>query len=450
MPPVPVPVPARITHRQLAAAQPALAPRASMLSRIATAVRANFQPATGGKRITTSEELARELRAGWGTDAGVDVTPHSSMQVAAVYRCVAIIAGTMGMLPWRVYARDGDRETLEPAHPADILLNRTPNRWQTPFQFKQWLGVSQCLRGNAYVFVRKKGGVPVELIPLHPDRMAVRQIGDFDIEYRYTSFLGHQQVFDAAEIMHFRTTSLNGLWGLSPIDAARQAVGIAIAAEKFGARHFGSGVRPTGVIKVGEGVSLTNEQADRLRSQLQDVLGGIDNSHKVAVLEGGMEWQNISMTADEAQYVDSRKFQRSDIAMFFGVPPHMLGDVDKQTSWGTGIEQQGKAFEIYTMLPWLIAAQDTANGRLLGDGEADLFTQFITDALKPVDAATQATAMSTLITSGVLSPNEGRRTLRMNPREDEAGDDYVVPGASRVDSKPGSQPGGGKDAKNGQ
>jgi HK97 family phage portal protein len=421
MPPVPA-------VRQRHAARPGLATRIAQFF-------GAMQPATGGRIITTSQQLAEELRVGQRTDAGVDVSPSSSMQVAAVYRCVSIISGTMGMLPWRVYARDGDRETIQADHPVDVLLSRSPNRWQTPYQFKQWIALCQCLRGNAFAFVARKGGQPVELVPLHPDHMTVEQIGDFDVRYTYTTFDGRRQIFTPEEIMHFRTMSLNGLWGLSPIDAARQGIGLAVAAEKFGARHFGSGVRPTGSLKLPAGTKLSPEAIERLRTDINTILSGVDNSHKVAIFEEGMEWQSLSMTADEAQYVDARKFQRSDIAMFYGVPPHMLGDVDKQTSWGSGIESQGIAFIIYTMLPWLASAQDVANARLFGNGETELFTQFRTDDLTRADLATMANAIATLTNTGAISPNEARRMLRMNPREDAAGDNYVVPGAKAIDAK---------------
>jgi HK97 family phage portal protein len=434
MPPVPA-VRQRTASRQASAARPGI------LSRIGRMFGAT-QPATGGRIITTSQQLAEELRVGQRTDAGVDVSPSSSMQVAAVYRCVSIISGTMGMLPWRVYERDGDRETISPDHPVDILLSRSPNRWQTPYQFKQWIALCQCLRGNAFVFVVRKNGVPVELVPLHPDHMTVQQIGDFDVRYTYTTFDGRRQIFAPEEIMHFRTMSLNGLWGLSPIDAARQGIGLAMAAEKFGARHFGSGVRPTGSLTLPVGTKLSPEAIERLRADINTVLSGVDNSHKVAIFEEGMEWKSISMTADEAQYVDARKFQRSDIAMFYGVPPHMLGDVDKQTSWGSGIESQGIAFIIYTMLPWLASAQDVANGRLFGLDEP-YFTQFRTDDLTRADLATMASAINTLTNAGTISPNEARRMLRMNPRDDAAGDNYVVPGAKAIDAKDKNDPAAG-------
>lgn len=441
MPPVPA---VRDRRRQLAAAQPVLRAQAGVVARFIGAIRAAFQPADGGRRITTSQQLAEELRRGWQTDAGIDVTPSSSMQVAAVYRCVNIISGTMGMLPWRVFQRDGDKETMQPEHPIDILLNRTPNRWQTPFQFKQWIGVCQCLRGNAYVALHKQRGRIIELVPMHPDRMTIEQIGDFDVRYIYTSWDGVRTVFTPDEIMHFRTQSLDGLRGLSPISAAMQGIGLALAAEKFGGRHFGNGVRPSIAIKVPKEVNLTDEQANNLRAQITEVLGGISNSHKVMVLEGGMEAQTLSMTAEEAQYIDSRKFQRSEIAMFFGVPPHMLGDVDKQTSWGTGIQQQGQAFEIYTMLQWLVSCQDTANGRLFTADETDLFTQFITDALKPASLTELATAIKTLVDGRTIVPNEGRRWLNLNPRDDC---DEIV-SAKATDTKGGAAA-GGKGNQNG-
>jgi HK97 family phage portal protein len=443
--------PAPAVRQRRAASRPAADARPGLISRLGRMFGA-IQPATGGRIITTSQQLMEELRVGQRTDAGVDVSPSSSMQVAAVYRCVDIIASTMGMLPWRVFSRDGDRETLAPEHPADVLLSRTPNRWQTPFQFKQWIGLCQCLRGNAFAFVVRQGGVPVELVPLHPDHMTVEQIGDFDVRYTYTSFDGRRQIFAPNEIMHFMPISLNGLWGLSPINAARQGIGLAMAAEKFGARHFGSGVRPTGALKMPAGTKLTSEQIDRLRTDINIVLAGVDNSHKVPIFEDGLEWQSLSMTADEAQYVDSRKFQRSEIAMFFGVPPHMLGDVDKQTSWGTGIEQQGRAFDIYTMSKWLVSAQDEANGALFGANEADFYTRFETDTLTRSDLSVLTASVVSLVNGGVISPNEARRLMKMglNPRDDAAADDYVVPGTKTIDSKaqtvPQTTPNGGKNA----
>ena len=439
MPPVPV---VRPTRRAVAAAQPSQASRVTLIGRLKRAYQAAVQPAGGG-RIMTSEDLARELRSGWDTDAGVAVSENGSMAVATVYRCVSIIANTMGMLPWRVYRREGEngeRETMEAEHPVDVLLSRNPNRWQTPYQFKRWLDVCQCLRGNAYVFVVRKNGVPVELVPLHPDCMSVEQVGDFDVRYRYSSFYGGQQLFDSSEILHFYTLSLNGLWGLSPIAAARQAVGLSLAAEKFGARHFGQGVRPTGAVKLPPGVKLSEEAFTRLRDSIQTILGCVNNSHKIALLEDGLEWQNISMTAEEAQYILSRQFQSGEICKFFGVPPFLAGDIEKNTSWGAGIESQGIGFVVYTMLPWLTSAQDTANARLFVPGdEDDSFTRFDTESLTRPDIGTLSTALKTQIDAGMINPNEARHRLGLNPRTDAAGDDYVVPGKS-IDSK-GAQPG---------
>jgi HK97 family phage portal protein len=438
MPPVPA---LRPTRRAIAAAQPSLAPRASLPTRVWRAVRAAVQPSGGGRIITTSAELARELRAGWETDSGVEVNSSSSMRVATIYRCVSIIADTMGMLPWRVYRRDGDKKTLEPGHPVDVLLARTPNRWQDPFQFKRWIGVCQCLRGNAYVLKAMRAGEISELIPLHPDHMAVEQIGDFDVRYLYTTWDGRRVVFSSSEILHFRALSLNGLWGLSPIEAARQAVGLSLAAEKFGARFFGKGVRPTGVIKLPPGSKLNEEQIKRLREDIQSALGGIDNSHKVALLEEGMEWQNISMTAVEAQYIEARQFQSDELCQFFGVPPFMVGNTQKSTSWGTGLDNQRIGFVIHTMMPRLISAQDTANAALFVPGdEDDLFTQFQTESLTLPDVSTLANSSKTLIEAGVISPNEARLWFNLNPRTDQAGDDFVIPGNKGIDSKAAAQP----------
>lgn len=433
----------RVTARQLAAAQPSQPPRASLPAQVWRAVRAAVQP-SGGGRIITSEDLRQDLAGGWGTEAGVSVSTNTAMTVATVYACIRILANAMAMLPWRVRQRsgeNGERETVVADHPIDHLLYRSPNRWQTPFQFKRWIMECQCYEGNAFAFIRKKNGVAIELVPLHPKCMSVEQVGDFDVRYRYSSYYGGQQLFDSSEIMHFYAVSLNGLWGLSPIQAARQAIGLSLAAERFGSRHFSQGVRPTGVVKLPPGVKLGEEAIVRLRNDIQTILGGVNNSHKIALLEDGLEWQNISMTAEEAQYLQSREFQSGEISKFFGVPPYMVGDIQKQTSFGSGIESQGIGFVGFTMQPWLTSAEQTADSRLFIPGEEDdLFTQFETGPLTRADIGTLSTALKTQIDAGIINPNEARHRLGLNPRTDPAGDDYAVAGKSSIDSK-AAQPG---------
>jgi HK97 family phage portal protein len=391
-----------------------------------------------GGRIVTTRDLERFLGAMAATRSGATVTAETAMRAAAVYACVRILSHTIGMLPLRLYRRTGDREEIASEHPLDRVLAFKPNRWQTPFELKRLLMGHICLRGNAYAFISRSRGRVMELIPLHPDRMRVEQDDELAITYRYRRADGREERYQQAEIMHLRGLSTDGLMGLSPIAAAREAIGLSLQTEAHGARLFANGARPSGVLKTDQ-TFKTQEAVDRLRQQFEDRYAGIDNAHRPLILEQGLEWQALSMTATDSQFLEARKFQRSEIAMFYGIPPHMLGDVDKTTSWGTGIEQQGIGYVTYGAQPHMTNIEQAGYRDLLSQlDQYDHFLRFDATPLVRGDAKSRAEALQIMRRNGVVNANEWRRAEGMNPRTDAQGDDYIV--EANMTAKPGAKP----------
>ena len=377
--------------------------------------------------VTLDDPVWRELLRGSGmeSEAGVFISPDLAMTVSTVYGCVRLISETIGMLPLRLYERDGDSETIAEGHPVDTILFRRPNRWQTPFEWKQLTAAHVALRGNAYSFVSRALGNVQEVIPLNPARMNIWQQDDLTAKYQYTTYAGNYEEFHQTELMHLRGLTTDGLRGISPVSAARNALGLVIQQEKHASHLFTKGAQPIGVLK--HPAKLGAEAIKNIRESFEARFHGIDNAHRTIVLEEGMEWTKVGLNAEETQFLQSRKFSRTDLAMFFGIPPHMIGDVEKSTSWGSGIEQQGIGFLTYTLAPWLTKICETINRDLLREDEQGrFFAQFDTTPLTRGDLGSRVTSLINLVNAGIMSRNEARKDLNMNPRSDPGGDDFTV------------------------
>lgn len=237
--------------------------------------------------------------------------------------------------------------------------------------------------------------------------------------------------------MHLRSLTVDGLLGISPIEAARQAIGTALAAESHSGKLFGSGIQTTGVLK--HPSNLTAEAITRLADSFASRYSGSDNAFRPLILEEGMDWQSIGMNSTDAQFIEGRKFQRNEIAMFYGVPPHMIGDIDRGTSWGSGIEQQGLSFLTHTLMPWLVNIEQATDAFLLGDDAKTYFTDFNTSEMIRIDFAARQAGHKIMRENGVISPNEWRKIEGMQPREDAAGDEYTTTTASKPDNSFGNK-----------
>lgn len=384
---------------------------------------AAVQQKTGGKSISTAHDLEMAIRqASVGSGSGVVVTPETAMRVAAVYASVRLISGAVANLPLHVKQRVSSEVREDRAdHPLWSVLRRRPNAWQTPSQFRRMLQAHLLLRGNAYAMIVRSGGRVVALLPLHPDRVEVRQANDMTLVYEYRRLDGGLVRLPQSEVMHMVGLTLDGVNGVSAIAYARETIGLSLAQENHGATTFKNSARPSIVMK--HPGKLGQEGQENLRASLDAYRSGGESEGKALILEEGMETQALSMTAEDAQWIESRKFSRTDIAMFFGVPPHMIGDTEKATSWGTGIEQQSIGFVTYTLEDHLTTWEETINRDLIPEG--DVYARFNRKALVRGDIKTRQAFYVSMMQWGVYSPNEVRALEDENPRE--GGDIYYDP-----------------------
>lgn len=320
--------------------------------------------------IAIPTELREAISGGVESAAGAMVSAGAAMQVAAVYRCVDLRATALACLPVHVIAEteNGGVGDKVPGHPLARLLGSRPNRRHTSFEFRRLLGTHVLLRGNAYALKVRSGRRLLELLPMHPDRVRVEELDDLTLRYHYTRRNGQEIVLPQSEVFHLRDLSTDGVVGVSKIALMRESVGLAIQAERFGARMFKNGMAVGGALK--HPGKLGPAAVQTLKAQMEDRYAGADNAHKWMVLEEGMSVERLGMTSEDLQFIESRKFQRNEIAMFFGVPPHLIGDVEKTTSWGTGIEQQNLGFLQYTLGGDIAMWEQAIERDLLTEAEA--------------------------------------------------------------------------------
>ena len=370
--------------------------------------------------------VASWFGGGTQTAAGMVVTPETAMQLSAVYACVRILATALASLPVKPYREkaDGGREAVK-THPLYNLLRWQPNGWLTSFEWREMLMGHVLLRGNAYSYKEYRGdGALAALIPLHPDRTTPFWAPNGKVAYRYTDRDGTQHVYLQEEVLHIRGMSNDGLAGMSVIGNLRETIGLTLAAEQFGGRYFGNGTVVSGVLQTDE--QLSDAAYERLKQDWANRHAGVYNAHRPAILEEGLKWQSLTVNPEDAQFLETRKFQVSEICRIFGVPPHMVADVSGSTSWGTGIEQQGIGFVVYALQPWLVRWEQAMKRDLLaGKSSQHLYVEFNVDGLLRGDSKARADFYKALFGMGAISSNEIRAKENMNPVA--AGNRYYVP-----------------------
>jgi HK97 family phage portal protein len=355
--------------------------------------------------------------------SGREITPMSAMQSVAVFACVRVLAESIGTLPLITYKRlDPRGKERAQQHPLYRVLHDRPNPEMTSVELRECIVGHLALRGNAYLEIVRDGNAMVrELWPLRPDMMRVVRERD-DLAYYYTRN-GVERPVDPSTICHIRGISGDGVHGYSPIALARDAVGLTLATEEYGARWFSGGARPGGVLQT-QG-TLSQEAADRLRDSWNSAHQGLDASHRVAVLEEGVTWQQIGIAPEDSQFLETRRFQTTEIARLFRVPPHMVQDLERATF--TNIEHQSLDFVVHTLRPWLVRIEqaflrDLFNGPL----DRDYYAEFLVDGLLRGDLDSRYRAYATGRNWGWLSANDIREIENMNPLP-ENGDIYLQP-----------------------
>jgi len=343
---------------------------------------------------------------GGAASSGVVVNPQTALQSAAVYACVKVLAESIAMLPCTLY-RKGAGQSRAPAedHPLFELLRYQPNEWQSSVDFFEMMVGSLCLRGNGYAWVnRSRSGDVVELLPMHPDMVNVTMESGFRLNYQITLSDGSFKDLGAGDIFHVRGLSLNGWLGISPIAYARESIGLALAAEKFGGQLFRNGAKMGGVL---EHPSRLSEGAAKRLKESFDLTTSGEHAHETAVLEEGTKFTKISIAPEDAQFLETRKYQRSEIAAIYRVPAHLINDLEKATF--SNIEQLGLEFVTLCLMPWFTRIEQAIRRDLITREERKSYgVAFDMSAMFRGDAAARSAYYKDGILTGWLTRNEAR------------------------------------------
>jgi HK97 family phage portal protein len=356
-----------------------------------------------------------------GTASGKTVNERTAMQTTAVYACVRILAETIASLPLNVYRSTDSGKEKAIDHQLYYLLHDEPNPEMTSFVFRETLMSHLLLWGNAYAQIIRDGrGKVLALYPLLPDRMTVDRTTEGQLYYEYRRDTGYV-ILRPEDILHIPGLGFDGLVGYSPIAMAKNAIGMAIATEEYGGKFFANGASPGGVL---EHPGVVKEPA-RIRESWNAVYQGSGNAHRVAVLEEGMKFQPIGIPPEQAQFLETRKFQTEEICRIFRVPPHLVANLDKATF--SNIEHQSISFVVHTIRPWLVRLEQGMNKALLSPSEKGrYFVGFVVDGLLRGDYASRMQGYAIGIQNGFLSPNDVRTLENMNTIEH--GDVYAMNG----------------------
>jgi len=391
----------------------------------------------------TSNKLI-EIFGGQPTESGVSVTEEKAMTLGSVYCAVRVITESLASLPLQIFQKTSTGREQLTTHPLYYKLHDQPNNFQTAFTFRETMGARQCLKGNAYAYIRRdKIGNIIELIPFGLDT---------DIQPKYDSnrstifyIINGKDIIEQANILHMPALSTDGIEGKSPVALARESFGLGLVQEKFASRFFGKGANPDVILE--HPAKLSTQAVSNIRTSWMSDASGINNSFLPRVLEEGMKLTKLSIAPEEAQFLESRKFSKTEIATWFRLPPHMINDLSNATF--SNIEQQDIGFVKYSLMPWLKRWEQEHNRKLLTEQEKKegVFIEFNLDGFLRGDTITRANFYSQMIAARVLSPNEVRRKENMN--DYPGGDTYENPNttsplapkeSSNTEDKPTDKP----------
>lgn len=369
--------------------------------------------------------------------AGKNVNERSAMQMTAVYACVRILSEAIAGLPLHMYQyKDGGGKKKAFDHSLYHLLHDEPNPEMTSFVFRETLMTHLLLWGNAYAQIIRNGkGEVIALYPLMPNRMTVNRDSNGMLYYQYQksnddapTMEGSLFILSPSDVLHVPGLGFDGLVGYSPIAMAKNAIGLSIAAEEYGAKFYANGAAPSGVL---EHPGVLKDPA-KVRDSWNAAFGGSANSHKIAVLEEGLKYTPISISPNEAQFLETRKFQLDEIARIFRVPPHMIGDLERSTF--SNIENMSREFVTYTLSPWMARWEQSLSRVLLSEDEKKTyFFKFNVDGLLRGDYQSRMQGYSVGIQNGFMCPNDVRELEDLDLIPDELGGNKFIVNGNMVD-----------------
>ncbi len=357
-----------------------------------------------------------------GTFAGENVTDETATQVAAVYACVRVLAEGVAGLPLKVYQRNADgtrkQATTTEGERLRVMLGKFPNNVQSSFEFWEYAMWNLLLRGNFIAFKDNEFN-PSALNPVATKNVEKYAVTANGMEYAIRHD-GQLDFYRQNEVLHVKGPTADGAWGLNPIEILRNPIGLTIAAERFGSSLFKQGVRPAGAMEVPQ--KLSPEAYQRLKASL-DEYAGAQNAAKSLILEQGAKWSQITMTNEDAQYLELRKFQLSEIARIFRVPPHMIADLDRATF--SNIEHMGIEFVVHSLRPWLRRIEQAADRDIINDDS--VYIEFNADGLLRGDTKSRYEAYASALQNEWMNADEVRAKENLNPRDDGTGGQFRNP-----------------------
>ncbi len=385
-------------------------------------------------KAMNSGELERMIRSVFGggpTSSGVTVSSDSAMRQATVYSCVNILSRVLGMLPCHMMEKIGKTKNIADDFYLYRILHDMPNQWMDSSDFWGMAMNHLALRGNFYAFKNTgldPNGRTRELLPIAPGRVQeIIQTADYGVFYRIllpseemrgqygeptNASIGTSKIFPASQIFHLRGMTQDGLVGMNPIQYVRECIGLGLATEQFGARHFGSGTHPSMI------VTHPNQLKDTkaMRDALNETYGGLDNSHKVMLLEDGMTATSVSIHPHDSQYLETRKFQKSEIVDIFFCQPLTVMNAGETNPTFASAEQFSIGFIVYAILPWAVTCERGIYRCLLNDQERKrYYAKFRAEGLQRGSFKEQMEGFQTAVNTEILNPNECRELMDRNP-----------------------------------
>ena len=357
--------------------------------------------------------------------SGKPVNANTAIQLSTVYACIRVISETIASLPLGVYkiTETGNEKATD--HPLFHLLHDEPNTEMTSFVLREVMLVHLLLYGNSYCQIIRNGRNRISgLYPLLADKMTVDRDKHGVLTYSYTTNGGQTVTLSPEEVLHIPGLGFDGIMGYSPIALEKNAIGLGIASEEYGSKFFSNGARPSGILTHPN--TVKNPKA--LRESWNSAYGGSSNANRVAILEEGMKFEPLAVPNNEAQFLETRKFQVDEICRIFRVPPHLVGDLEHATF--SNIEHMSIDFAVHTIRPWLVRIEQSMNRALFSEQEKGRFNiQFNIDGLMRGDYKSRMEGYAIARQNGWMSANDIRELENLNPiPTEEGGNDYLVNG----------------------
>jgi HK97 family phage portal protein len=369
---------------------------------------------TGGNPASPQYWVRKMLGAAEESSSGIEVDEDSALRHSPVWAAVNIIAGTIGALPLKVYRRLEKGKEVQPSHPIYRLLHDQPNPFMDALTFRELLQGHVLTWGNGYAEIQWTGrGDPIALWPLLPDRTEPQLNEKKELIYRVLDRQTQRQaILPASSVLHIRGLGFDGLKGYSPIRYHIEAIGLGVATKRYGARFFGNGAQPGGILEH-PGI-VAEDKRKRMKESWEEAHQGLEQSHRIAILEDGMKWHQVGVSPEDAQAIETQKFSVSDIARIYQVPLHMLAELDRATF--NNIEHQKIEFLAMTLYRWLRKWEIECGLKLFSETErTEYFAEFVTDALLRGDTPSRYAAYQSAVFAGWMTRNEVRAKENLNP-----------------------------------